>query len=224
MKRQGYAVVALLVVFLGQFAAVNCIPGWNAFEGAFGDSVTHTSPDRGNDQDKVAPAEPAPDDEGIDSPMQGFLTAQDMGSGTLNPVSVEQRGYTTSGNLSARTDTGTNTSANLFIDQEHGWKGSLAEVNVSGLQRLYVVNGSFLTGTPGSNANPNGTVACKPDGWNAMSNSTNTFQTQVATYDQSGTRFVAVENRGKQAGINYYHYAGTRVLWTQSVDNVPQTT
>lgn len=219
--------VALLVVCLGQFAAVNDIASRNAIEGTIGDSRTYVLPDSGINQDMTAPAEPAPDDKGVDSPMRGFLTAQDMGSGTMNPVPVEQRGYTASGSLFARTDTGTNTNASLAIDQEHGWKGSLAEVSVWNLTKLYAVNGSFDTGNPGLVVNPDGSAPYHPDGWDAFSNSTDSRQTQVVSYDTAGDKFVTVENSGYVApGINkpYQHFAGTRVLWFQNVANVPQTT
>ncbi len=63
-----------------------------------------------------------------------------------------------------------------------------ALVNVSSLQRLYVTNGSFNTGTPGINVDPNGNVTHHPLGWDAYSHTgAGGMDTQLAGYDSSGT-------------------------------------
>ncbi len=54
-----------------------------------------------------------------------FTQADEDLAGVLQPVAVEERGYVSSGNLSARTDTHEATSKNLSIDASHGWKADL---------------------------------------------------------------------------------------------------
>ncbi len=157
-----------------------------------------------------------------------FTTSQDTQTGTMNPITVEQRGYYSTGNIAARTDTGVGTSSNLLIDTPNNWIGDLAELNTWNLTSLYAINGTFDAGIPGPNINPNMTVPTQyyPYGWNATSVTTNTGQTQVAAYDSSGSKFVTVENQGLKkgpSGNQYEHYAGTSVDWYQMVDNSPYT-
>ena len=84
--------------------------------------------------------------------------------GVLDPVTVEQRGYSSTGNVSARTDTSSNTQQNLAIDTAHEWIGSQVKADVWNLARLYVVNGTFNEGHPGYTVNPNGTLVNCPLG------------------------------------------------------------
>lgn len=150
--------------------------------------------------------------------------------GVLNPLTVEETGYASLGILSGRTDTGTGTSYTIPLDEEHNWVASRAEVDVSNLTRLYALNGSFVDGLSGPNINPNGSVEYHPFGWDAISNDTassDEAQTQIATYDDSDTGYVLVENQGEKtggSGKQYIHSAGTYVLWNQTIDNSEHAT
>ncbi|MHA1246409.1 MAG: carboxypeptidase-like regulatory domain-containing protein [Candidatus Thorarchaeota archaeon] len=147
-------------------------------------------------------------------------------SGTLSSAEVEQTGYVTSEAYIARTDSARSAMGNLSFDTVHRWVTSSAEVQVADLARLYVVNGSFDDGNPGTNDAPNGTPEYHPFGWGAISKATGSGQTQRASYETSGEKFVTVENQGypnHPTKPSYEHYAGTYVFWNQTFDNVPFT-
>ncbi|MBY8998038.1 MAG: hypothetical protein KGD60_09910 [Candidatus Thorarchaeota archaeon] len=148
-------------------------------------------------------------------------------SGTLDPVQVEQFGYSMTGIISARTDTMTNTEQSITIDTEHDWAVSTTQVEVTNLEKLYVVNGSFDEGNLGYTVNPNGTLTNYPYGWSAVSNNTDPEQAQQVSYeDSSGNRFVSVQNIGPETntGQNLYtHYNGSYVLWNQTIAITPYT-
>ncbi|RDE10813.1 MAG: hypothetical protein C4K49_12515 [Candidatus Thorarchaeota archaeon] len=227
MQCRRCAAVILLFTCLTQLAVVVGVPTWNLPLISSDPFGSNPEKDTEYDQDGATPSEPIASAAQRTSLVRSFLAAGEETSGTLNPVPVEQRGYAASGNLSARTDTRTNINTSLAIDQEHGWEGSLAEVQVWNLTRLYAVNGSFDTGSPGSNTNPNGSVAYHPSSWDSISNSTNTGQTQVSSYDSGANSYTSVENQGVKTGSSgkrYIHYAGTRVLWTQNAVNLPMIT
>ncbi len=146
--------------------------------------------------------------------------------GVLQPVTVEQRGYSSTGNVSARTDTLDNTQQSLAIDTAHNWVGSQIEADVWNLERLYVVNGTFDEGYPGYTINPNGTLANYPLGWSAISNSSNVDQVQQVSYEESANRYVTVQNKPKLTNLGqkeYTHYENTTILWYQTFENVPYT-
>ena len=147
-------------------------------------------------------------------------------SGVLNPIQVEQSGYYSTGNTTARTDTSTETENVFPIDTDHDWQASTAEINIWDLQRLYVINGTFDEGVPGYTLNPNSTLDGYPYGWDAFSISTDLDQNQLVSYDDTGRQYVSVQNQA-EVTINpqhlYTHFAGTTVLWNQSVDITPYT-
>jgi len=158
-------------------------------------------------------------------------TPQSLSSaeGILDPVQVEQSGYSMTGDISARTDTMVNTEQNLTLDIEHDWTVSSAEVEVSNLEKLYVVNGTFDEGILGYTEYPNGTLTNYPLGWSAVSTDTDPDEEQVqqVSYeDSNGDRFVLVQNIGPETntGLNEYtHYNGTSVLWNQTITINPYT-
>ncbi len=166
------------------------------------------------------------DSEGYSEPTSPqFYPSGITGSGTLDPVVVEQRGYYSSGNISARTDTGENTNSTLLIDTAHSWVASRADIDVYNLTRLYAVNGTFDGGIPGTNVNPSGNVLAYPYGWDSISNTTDTSTTQRSSYLQTGGHIVSVENEGKTLGtggnMRFQHASGTSVLWYQRIENKP---
>ncbi len=147
-------------------------------------------------------------------------------SGTLDPLEVEQSGYYSTGNISARTDTAINTQQTLEIDTAHAWVASNASINVRNLEHLYVINGTFDQGIPGVNVNPNGTAVFYPYGWISDSNDTSTYgdDSQLSTYDDTGRQYISVENQGGKVGQNAFgHDAGIKVIWAQTVQNIPNT-
>ena len=147
-----------------------------------------------------------------------------VGTGILNPAELEHQGYAVSPNTTVRTDLDPNIYYDLPLDSAHNWTASTADVSVCDLKKMYAVNGTFQTGTSGTNYAPEGDVTYHPVSWDALSNSTNAAQNQTASYDSSGTQFVTVENWGVKiglSGVKYTHYAGTRVLWFQDIVNHP---
>ncbi len=151
--------------------------------------------------------------------------AEGSQSGVMNPLTVEQQGYYSTGRINARTDTGAGISSELIIDTSNGWLGDLAEVNTTDLTTIYALNGTFSDGVSGENFNPTESNPAQygPYGWNATSYSTNSGQNQLAAYDSS--EFVVVQNEGVKTGPSekYTHYAGTYVYWHQNITNYPST-
>ncbi len=157
--------------------------------------------------------------------LDSVLAEEAFLQGILNPAVVEQRGLVLSDNTSARTDTTPSPTVSLPLDIESSWVFSEGSIEIYGLDRLYAVNGSFDEGYPGSNIDPNGTVAYYPYGWTADSNSSSA-DTQMASYVQSSENYILVENQGekKPGTANIYrHYAGSAVFWEQEIYNSPYT-
>ena len=146
-------------------------------------------------------------------------------SGVLDPALVEQSGISTTGNLSARTDTMANTQQTLTIDTAHDWAASSANLDLWNLKKTYAENGTFDDGYPGTNMNPTGSVSYHPLGWDAISTSTDPAQTQIASYSLGTESYVVVENQGTPvppaSDPDYLHSAGTSISWVQGVNNVP---
>ncbi len=152
--------------------------------------------------------------------------AIDSENGLLNPRTIEQSGYSCTGNISARTDTLQNTQQELGFDTEHDWITSSAEVSVWNLKQLYALNGTFDEGVSGINIQPNGTVDYYPFGWNSSSIDTLTYSddVQLSIYDDADRTYVAVENQGGKVGQNAFgHDIGTQVIWSQTIENLPYT-
>lgn len=145
--------------------------------------------------------------------------------GIMNPVNVEQSGYSETANISARTDSGENTEQTLTIDTEHNWTASTVEVNLLNLKKIYAENGTFDEGYSGTNLNPTGDVAYHPLGWDATSISGAIDQTQLASYHIGTENYVIVENQGAPFGPasdrDYLHSAGTNITWIQNTTNIP---
>jgi len=146
--------------------------------------------------------------------------------GVLDPAAIEQRGYSSTGNISARTDTSANTQQSMVIDTAHDWIGSQVEADVWNLERFYVVNGTFDDGYPGYTINPNGTLLNYPFGWDAISTNTDPnpeqLQVQQVSYEGSIDPYVTVQNKARLTNVGlhqYTHYAGTTVLWNQTFEN-----
>lgn len=166
------------------------------------------------------------DEESLTRPNLYNLAYDMPMDGILNPVVVEQSGYAASPNISARTDSYQNLGYDLSLDVAHNWIADEAEVSVWNLQKLYAANGSYDQGYPGVNVNPNGTIDYYSLGWSADSTDTPTYadDVQLAAYDDTGRQYVMVESQGGKVGQNAFgHVSGTRIVWTQLVQNVPYT-
>ncbi|MFW9849613.1 MAG: hypothetical protein ACFFF4_10740, partial [Candidatus Thorarchaeota archaeon] len=114
----------------------------------------------------------------------------------------------------------------LYLDTDRNWIADEAEISLWNLERLYAVNGSFDEGIPGTNVNPSGSVDYYPNGWDANSTDTLTYDddVQLAAYDSSGREYVTVENQGGKVGQNAFgHVTGTKIVWIQNVTNTPYT-
>ncbi|MFX1367829.1 MAG: carboxypeptidase-like regulatory domain-containing protein [Promethearchaeota archaeon] len=161
-------------------------------------------------------------------PLKGEIVSEHVPLvGILQPIEIERRGYSSSGTLSARTDISPIIGYDLPLDDDHDWVGSQAEVNITNLERLYAVNGTFDSGVPGQNIlDPATTINYYPYGWNATAYSPSGGQVQVASYDNTGTKYIAVENQGLKigpSGKQYDHVAGTEIVWYQILENEPYT-
>jgi hypothetical protein len=169
-----------------------------------------TSISRQNSQEMEVTSEPESSTQQTPS-ARAFSVSNEQLEGTLDPVRVKQSGYYATENLSARTDTGTNTMANLTIDEENGWAVSQADLELWNLKRLYVANGTFDDGT---------------FGWHNYTNDGSSgSQTQIVSYNDM-SEYVTVENRGEKHAIQdwWTHYDTTEVLWKQNVTNAPLAT
>ncbi|MHA1637260.1 MAG: hypothetical protein ACTSUB_04520, partial [Candidatus Thorarchaeota archaeon] len=180
--------------------------------------------------DSVDDLEPVPESIGSVS-NDYFSMSEDSTSGILDALPVEQQGYTSSGNLSARTDTGVNTATSLSIDKAHDWVGSSAEVDVWDLSEIYAVNGTFDSGYSGTNVFPSGSVSYYPLGWDSSSNHSEDSKDnsiQSSAYVDSGSKYVVVENEGA-TGVpshddEYVHFVGTSIVWSQSINKTSSFT
>ena len=155
-----------------------------------------------------------------------FQESDDTLSGVMDPALVEQYGYSTTGVLDSRTDSGVNAASSIPIDNNTGWMGSQTQVTLWDMQRLYAENGTFDEGIGGTNTYPDSLTAY-PNGWGG--NELNWYdpsggtQTLLASYD-SDNGYVSVETHGEERTVPsllYWHYDGTYVYWNQTVNNVP---
>jgi hypothetical protein len=145
--------------------------------------------------------------------------------GIMDPALIEQRGFTISDNMAARTDNLYNLSYDFSIDQVHNWTASQANVSVWDITRMYAINGTFDEGYSGVNIYPDGSDSFYPLNW--MSNSTNETSPQQtwqrSSYEASG-KYVTVENEGAKDAPShnneFAHYQGTMVLWEQTIQRV----
>jgi hypothetical protein len=206
LKRGPFVALALLFILSGSFAFLHF-------------QATTTNPGYANNSSNESTAVQP-------SKTNRFSDMHEL-QGKLDPVVIEQRGYRTSGLQAARTDVNPSVTNDLPLDDTHGWIGSQARVDITDLKRLYVVNGTFENGLPGlDQLVPNTAIQHYPYGWNATAYNPDSAQTQYSAYDDTGSKFVVVENQGKKigpSGNQYDHVAGSEIVWYQLVDNTPYT-
>ncbi|MGY5875564.1 MAG: hypothetical protein RTU30_07445 [Candidatus Thorarchaeota archaeon] len=104
------------------------------------------------------------------------------------------------------------------------WRGEQIEVSVSDLNTLYVLNGTFENGNPGTNVDWIGDGTYYADGWLAQREFLDFRGRQRASYVQDDGKYVILENEGylNTAPVQYWHFNGTKIFWYQTVDNSVQ--
>jgi hypothetical protein len=153
-----------------------------------------------------------------------FSLSQIDATGVLDPVVVEQYGYSGTGTQFARTDAKTNTAESIPIDNATGWVGSRAQMSLWDMKRLYAQNATFDDGVEGVNVWPDST-SYYPYGWDVSWDDTSSgAQNLLTEYDET-EGYVAIEIQGEEdtssGYILYNHYAETYAYWAQTVNNVP---
>jgi hypothetical protein len=102
-----------------------------------------------------------------------------------------------------------------------GWKGTQIELSVDELKRLYALNGTFETGSPGINQDWGGDGSYYAEGWRAQREVVDFRGRQRAIYVSDDPGYVVLENEGypNATGTGYWHFNDTRIFWYQTVDN-----
>jgi hypothetical protein len=108
---------------------------------------------------------------------------------------------------------------------EKKWRAEQIEVNVRNLRNLHVLNGTFESGIPGVNVDWNGDGQYYPHGWSTQRRILSTFGRQRSSYVDTDRKYVTLENEGYATGdpIEYRHYNGTSIFWSQTVFNNEST-
>ncbi|MFW9964160.1 MAG: hypothetical protein ACFFCX_11385 [Candidatus Sifarchaeia archaeon] len=171
----------------------------------------------------------APEEEHSENGNSFIVSENGPYNGILNPVTIEQVGFTSSGTLAARTDNGINTEYSLPLDDTHSWVGSRVDLDVTKLSKLFALNGSFSEGTvSGETFYPNGSPDYFPYGWGAIS-ATDRVDPDViqrVAYEDTGREYIVVETKAELTNNPqhiYTHYNETTVYWNQSINISPGT-
>ncbi|MGY5855737.1 MAG: hypothetical protein RTS72_04000, partial [Candidatus Thorarchaeota archaeon] len=138
-----------------------------------------------------------------------FTIAQTTQEGVIDPVSLLQSGYQTTELSRGRTDTGTNTEGNITIDETNGWFVNNTSIEVTDLQRLYGINGTFDDGT-------DPWIPYTIDGGD---------NTQINSYNSTGD-YIVCRNMGEYSGGgggSYLHSYSSEAGWEQVITNTPES-
>ena len=98
-----------------------------------------------------------------------------------------------------------------------GWFGDQIKVTASDVRKLYALNGTFESGSPGTNEDWSGDGDYYADGW--LSRCVDTNGVQRSSYVQDTDGYVVVENEGESYFPYYRHYDGSKIYWYQDIDN-----
>jgi len=156
-----------------------------------------------------------------------FLVSADPLSGVLDPMLVEQYGYSRTGNLASRTDTKENTQPEIPIDNSTGWKGSEAQIELWDMKRQFAENGTFNDGVDGTTYYPN-SLQGYPYGWGLDWDDplSGGGQNVSTTYDKD-EGYIILETKGEldtsSGFVEYRHYDQTYIYWNQTINNVPNS-
>ncbi|MFW9963800.1 MAG: hypothetical protein ACFFCX_09570 [Candidatus Sifarchaeia archaeon] len=222
MTRRLLCSLLVLSLFL---ISMTWVPTINPYTSDMQQNVTNDSLIRDEQQDDIF----APKEEHLENRNSFFVSEEGPYDGILNPVTIEQVGYTSSGTIAARTDDGTNTGYSLPLDDIHSWEGSQVDLDVTKLSKLFALNGSFTEGTiSGETFYPNGSPDYFPYGWGAIS-ATDRVDPDViqrVAYEDTGREYIVVETKAELTNNpqhQYTHYNETTVYWNQSIDINPGT-
>jgi hypothetical protein len=158
----------------------------------------------------------------------GSINAADPISGVLDPVTVEQYGYSGTGLLDARTDSGLNDQSSIPIDNATGWVGSQAELEIWDMKRQYAENGTLDDGVDGTTYYPNSVVGY-PYGWDFEWDDPSyggpPGEQNVSTAYDKDEGYIILQTEGQldtsSGYVEYRHYDGTYIYWNQTIENVP---
>ncbi|MFW9963857.1 MAG: hypothetical protein ACFFCX_09860 [Candidatus Sifarchaeia archaeon] len=101
------------------------------------------------------------------------------------------------------------------------WRAEQIEMNIRNLERLYVLQGLFETGNPGTNVDWNGDGVYYAEGWRARREVLNYNGRQRTSYIDTGVEYITIENEGYPVSSpdGFRHYDGTSIYWFQIVNN-----
>jgi len=156
-----------------------------------------------------------------------FLSSANPQNGVIDPVLVEQYGYSRTGDLSARTDTNENTQPVIPIDDSTGWKGSTAQIDLSDMKRQFAENGTFNDGVDGTTYYPN-TLEGYPYGWDLdWDDPLSGGGQNVSTTYNKDEGYIILETQGEldtsSGYVTYRHYDQTYIYWNQTINNEPNS-
>ena len=189
-------------------------------------SGPHANIDNSKDDSSSSIIEQVENKVDLEKTDDGSLVAADPISGVLDPVVVEQYGYSGTGLLDASTDSGKNEQSSIPIDNETGWVGSQAGLEIWDMKRLYAENGTLDDGIDGTTIYPDATVGY-PYGWDLDWNdpSYGGDQQNVSTTYDKDEGYIVLQTEGQldtsSGYVEYRHYDDTYIYWNQTIDNVP---
>jgi hypothetical protein len=191
MHLKQYSIVVLIVLSLGIGLLMN----------------SETKIDYSTNQGRVSDTDTEPVFQNINqSRDKDFTISQTPEEGIIEPIAIRQSGYQTTSLSKGRTDTGTNTAANITIDEANGWFVNSTEIEVTDLKQIYGANGTFDDGT---------------DPWATYSYGYG--GTQIHSYNSSGG-YIVCRNMGiwnPSGGGSYTHKYGNEIGWEQTISNMP---
>ncbi len=106
----------------------------------------------------------------------------------------------------------------------NGWKGEQLEISLDTLKMLYVQNGTFENGNPGTNEDWINDGTYYADGWRARIDFLSDSGRQRTSYVQEDGRYISLENEGylREYPDRYQHFNGTEIYWYQVINNTEQ--
>ncbi|MHA2159845.1 MAG: hypothetical protein ACXABN_01125 [Candidatus Thorarchaeota archaeon] len=219
MRKRLLTSILVLSFFLVSMTWVPTVPHWGT-ESSARESKPEASPTIQDINELTPIDELIP--EGVNQYKVADIAPAD---GVLDPASIEQIGYMSSGNQTALTDKNPNVGYDFPIDDAHDWMGSNAEVDIWNLKKTFVSNGTFDEGVAGINEGFASGVQAYPYGWNTWGYSPDDKAIQRTGYIADDRKYVMMEAEGDMigTGVNYraQHTAGTLVQFNQTIVNAP---